>query len=317
MKLSRITAALLAALSLELPAAAADDGIQAVVHDHPITEYDVVAPLQDIFYQLERQTGQQDPRGVVKRENDLATQNLNELINDQLILHEFATAGYNLPESLVDEYVQEQAARIGDLATFTKTLQEQGMTYERFREQQRNNLILQIMRDKNIASAVIISPHKIEAYYGDHKDDYRVEDEVKLGGIALRKTAGTDGSDTTKLAGEILAKLKGGAAFNEIAATYSSADLKPGGDWGWFSKSALRKEFVDPAFTLEPGQISGVIDTPEACYILKVEDRHEAHFRPLSEVRDDIEHTLLAEERNRLQKQWLERLKKKTFVTYF
>ena len=52
-------------------------------------------------------------------------------------------------------------------------------------------------------------------------------------------------------------------------------------------------------------------------YFWEVEDRHPAHIRPLSEVRDDIEKTLLAQERAHLQKQWLDRLKKKTFIRYF
>jgi len=48
-----------------------------------------------------------------------------------------------------------------------------------------------------------------------------------------------------------------------------------------------------------------------------VEDRRPEHIKPLNEVRDDIEKTLLAQESDRLQKQWIERLKKKTFYRYF
>jgi parvulin-like peptidyl-prolyl isomerase len=71
------------------------------------------------------------------------------------------------------------------------------------------------------------------------------------------------------------------------------------------------------AFTLKPGEKSGVIETPEACYLMLVEDKRPEHIKPLNEVRDDIEKTLLAQEGNRLQKQWIDRLKKKTFVRYF
>ena len=79
----------------------------------------------------------------------------------------------------------------------------------------------------------------------------------------------------------------------------------------------LRKELADVAFSLTPGQISDVIDTPEACYLMLVEQKRPAHVRPLSEVRDDIETTLRAQEQSRLEKQWIDGLKKKTFIRYF
>ena len=71
------------------------------------------------------------------------------------------------------------------------------------------------------------------------------------------------------------------------------------------------------AFSLKPRELSPVIDTPEACYILLVEEAKPAHVKTLGEVRDQIEKTLLDEERNRLEKQWIEKLRKKTFVRYF
>ena len=60
-----------------------------------------------------------------------------------------------------------------------------------------------------------------------------------------------------------------------------------------------------------------MIDTPDFCYLIKVEDKHAAHIKPLTEIRDDIEKTLRTEEQARLEKQWIESLKKKTFVRYF
>jgi hypothetical protein len=53
------------------------------------------------------------------------------------------------------------------------------------------------------------------------------------------------------------------------------------------------------------------------CYVLLVEDARTAHYKPLPEVRDQIERNLILEERNRLEKKWIDRLKKKTFVNTF
>ncbi len=85
----------------------------------------------------------------------------------------------------------------------------------------------------------------------------------------------------------------------------------------WFPKSVLRAELAQEAVKLKPGERSGIIETPDGCYLLQVEEVRPEHVRPLSEVRDQIEKSFVADERNRLETQWVGRLKKKTFNRYF
>jgi len=64
------------------------------------------------------------------------------------------------------------------------------------------------------------------------------------------------------LAEEVLAKLKDGAAFAEMASVYSQgSQRKPGRRLGWVEKSVLRRELADVAFGLKPGEKSDVIET--------------------------------------------------------
>ena len=88
------------------------------------------------------------------------------------------------------------------------------------------------------------------------------------------------------------------------------------GDWGWVERSVLRKDLADVAFSLQPGQTSDVIETPDAVYLMLVEDKKPAHAKVLNDVREDIEKTLRTQEQARLQKKWIDGLKKKTFVLY-
>jgi peptidyl-prolyl cis-trans isomerase D len=135
--------------------------------------------------------------------------------------------------------------------------------------------------------------------------------------IVLNKTSADD-TNTLSLAREIQGKVKGGAAFAEMAGIYSQGSQQhQGGDWGWVERSVLRKELAAPAFALNPGQISDVIDTADAVYLMLVEDKKTAHAKPLADVRGEIEKTLRSQEQARLQKQWMDGLKKKTFVRYF
>ncbi len=291
------------------------DGIDAIVHDSVITFKDVDDASDRVVRQLRDEYGMQP--AVLREKVDTAyKESLEELQERKLIMHEFETAGYNLPESIVDqEFDNYIKSKYPDRVTFTKTLQQEGVTYEQERRNFRETFIVEQMRYKNISSAIMISPHKIETYYVDHKDDFKEEDQVKLRMIVLNKTPEADNSEKQKLAEEILGKLNQGADFNDMAKIYSQ--VKQQGEDEWREKSALRPELADVAFKLKPGEKSGVIDTPEAYYILQVEDKREARVKPLPEVRDAIEKILLAKERTRLQQAWIDKLKKKTFMRSF
>jgi peptidyl-prolyl cis-trans isomerase SurA len=308
--------ALLTALPFKARAGIAD-AIEAVVHDSLVTSQQVEEYTAPFAEDLRRQY-RNDPETFRKRIGELVTENTERLIENELILHEFTTSGYNLPDSVIDDYVQQRIrARYGTRATLTKTLQAEGITFEKFRQQIRKQFIVEQMRLKNVSDAIVISPHKIEVYYVAHTNDFKIQEEVKLRMIVLNKQP-DDTGQAKKLGEEIIAQINAGATFSEMASVYSQDSKRnQGGDWDWVERSVLKKELAEAAFTLNPGQKSDVIDLPEACYLLLLEDRRPAHIKPLSDVRDDIEKILLSQERDRLQKQWIERLKKKTFVRYF
>jgi len=173
------------------------------------------------------------------------------------------------------------------------------------------------LQAKNIYQESIVSPHKIERYYLDNKSEYKVEDQVKLRMIVLNKTSDQE-AEAKGLAQEILTKLKEGVPFSEMASIHSQGSQRSqGGEWGWVERSVLRKELAEVAFSLKPGELSNVIDTPPAFYLMLVEDRRTAHSKPLNEVQAEIEKTLMTKEREKRQKQYIDKLRKKTFVRYF
>ena len=298
--------------------AALANGIKAIVSDAVITYQQVEMSAAQAVDLLRRQYGNQ-PEIFQKKWAETRNDALEQLVERQLILHDFKTAGYNMPEPIIEEAIRDRIrSRYGDRATLVKSLQADGITWEKFRQQIREQIIIEALRGKNISQEIIMSPHKIEAYYADHRDEFKMEDQVKLRMIALDSTVAETPEGRRKLAREILGKIKKGAAFSEMATVYSTGSQRSqGGDWGWVERSVLRKELAEVAFTLQPGTLSDVIETAEECYLMLVEENRLSHTRPLSELRDEIEKTLLIQERARLQKQWIDRLKAKTFVRYF
>ena len=292
------------------------NGIKAVVHDTVVTKQEVesyTAPAEEVLRRQYRAQPDVYERKLVEALNE----NLEERLKRQLILHDFKTGGYNLPEPIIQDAVEEEIrTRFGGREKLIKSLQSQGMTYEKFRQQTRENIIRRALTSKNISQEIIVSPHRIEVYYLANKDKFKVEDEVKLRMIVLNKPVEAEGAAVRKLAEEIRAKIKGGAAFSEMAGVYSQG-RNPGGDWGWVEKSVLRKELAETAFALKVGEVSEAVDVGNAMYLMLVEDKRPAHTKALGEVRPQVEEILRQEEHARLEKQWIERLKKKTFVRYF
>lgn len=295
------------------------NGVKAIVHTAVITYGEVESDVLMLVDEYRRQYGRQP--AVFQQKIDAALKDsFDRAIQHQLILHDFEAAGYNLPESVIDEVVADEIKQsFGDRATLTKTLQARGITYEKWRQQAKERFLVRQLRLKNINSETIISPHKIESYYNEHRDSYQVSEQVKLRMIMLNKPHDDEEAEGTReLARQILAKLKAGAAFSEMASIYSQgAQRAQGGDWGWAERSVLRAELADIAFNLKPGELSDVIETPEAYFIMLVEDKRANHLKPITEVRDEIENVLLQQERTRLEAKYVEKLKKKTFIRKF
>lgn len=312
-----VASVLLSALSAQ---AQFVDGIKVVVDDSLVTHVDVDLDMlgSGAVDSLRRQyAGQEDT--FQKKLADAESDSLERLLDRQLILHEFKTM--KVPETILDSEVDREIqseiqSRYMDRMTLMKTLQAEGITYETHRKQIRQRIIISFLSHKNVSSEVIISPHKVEAFYLAHTNEFKLEDQVKLRMIVLTNSPSPDAPQPKKLGEEILMQLKGGAEFGQLAALYSQVPQRR--DKGeWDDRIALRKEIAEAAFKLKAGEHSDVIETPEACYIILVEDIRSSHMKSLGEVRDQIEGTLKSEERSRLEKQWLAKLKKKTFVRYF
>ncbi len=294
------------------------NGFNVIVDDTVITIKDVQALVGPAIDLLERQYERQ-PALLRQKVRDAERDGIEQLVEHQLILKDFKSLGYALPESVIDEFVNDRIReQFGDRLKMTQTLHAQGKTFESFRRQVGESAVVRHLSEKNVSSASLISPYKIEQYYVTNHEQFKMADQIKLRMIVINQTSGSTPGHAKKLADEIQRKLEEGASFKEMAAIYSEGSQRAQeGDWGWVESTVLRKELADVAFALKPGAQSGVVETPEACYLMLVEETKPAHLKTLSDVREEIEKTLLAQERARLHKKYIDRLKNKSFVRYF
>jgi peptidyl-prolyl cis-trans isomerase D len=153
-----------------------------------------------------------------------------------------------------------------------------------------------IIGTDQVRSQVSVTNQEMQDYYTRRLSDYRVPDRVKVAQI-LFKTTGKSPQEIAalkKTAASVLAKIKAGAHFGQMAEQYSEdASAANGGLIGWITHGQTVKSFEDAAFTLNPGQVSHVIQTSYGLVIIKVLAKQSAHLQTFAEVKDSIQHTLL------------------------
>src|SRR5262249_24790765 len=150
-----------------------------------------------------------------------------------------------------------------------------------------------------ILEKINVSPQELQTYYDQHRDEYRVPEQVKVSHILIKTPpAGADGKvdekgveEARKKAEDILKQLKSGAKFDELAKKYSEdpGSGKQGGELGWIGRGRTVPEFEKAAFTLPKGQTSDLVKSSYGFHIIHVEDKQDAHLKTLDEMKAQIE----------------------------
>jgi peptidyl-prolyl cis-trans isomerase D len=154
-----------------------------------------------------------------------------------------------------------------------------------------------VINTAKLAEQLPITREDLQQYYNQHRDEFRVADEVNLRLIQVRMPpAGADGKPDPKAveaarqkAEDIGKKLKGGANFADLAKKMSDDPSKEnGGDLGWIGRGRI-PDIEDQIFALNKGQTSGVLQSSLGFNIVRVEDKRTAHTESLDDVKARIE----------------------------
>ncbi len=310
------------------------DRIAAIVNDKVIT----MVQINQKVAETEKLLRQNLPPGseeVTQRVHEAKLNVLRALIERELIIQDFKKAGGFIPDTYTTERINDmiRSEYGGDRVAFIKTLYERGVTIQKEKDEIQESAIVGYMRNKNVIQSVLVSPYQIEQYYQQNLRLYQQDEQIKVATIVLRKAlfpsqkSGPDGKQISydpqeEIAKEILYKLDTGSDFGELAKSYSEASNKDdGGELGWVTqngKTAIRSDLWDAIAKLQPGQHTDVIPTSDGYYyIVLVEDRKKSAVTPLEDVRSEIEQTVISEESQLREQQWLDSLRGKAFIKIF
>ncbi len=295
------------------------DAIAVIVHTNVVAARDIDNRIMPAVQMLYTQYAN-NPDELNKRALQLRREAIESLVEEELILQEFADSKLILPENYVEEEVARRIRKsYGDRLSLVKTLKARGLTYDSFYRQIREEVIIQAMYGKNVSSVNLISPQMILDYYQEHQKDFWVDDQVRIRSIVWTKNE-QNADEVRKLAAEVLEMIKAGASFEEMASIYSedqSMKLAKEAHLDWRDRTSMQTKLADAAFSMKPGDVSDLTETDNAIWIIKLEDIKAAHTLGIEEVRSSIESILKEQLQTSLKKNWIERLKKKYLVRYY
>ncbi|MBT8118138.1 MAG: peptidylprolyl isomerase [Gammaproteobacteria bacterium] len=288
------------------------DHIVVVVNDDVITNNMLDNRVSDFRKKLElSQLSRIDPDALKK-------QVLERMIRDTIQLQQAKQLGITVDDLMLNRVLEKLAKSNNmSLEMFRDALQTEGLDYTRFREQMREELIINQLQQRLVASKINVSDQEVQQYIEQNEsgDSSKVTYQLRHILIATPETASSEDIDQAKEQTEsIIKKIEDGAEFEDMAIKYSSGrNALKGGDLGERKANELPQIFVDAVKDLKPGEVSKPVKSASGFHLLQltssskdqvmVQQTNARHIliRPSSDVSDDQARETLLELKQKIE----------------
>jgi peptidyl-prolyl cis-trans isomerase SurA len=251
------------------------DRIVAVVNDEAITETELETRTSVALMQLRRQNINPPPANILRR------QVLERMIVDRAMVQLARETGVRVDDATVNAAVARIAEQSGlNPQQFRERLDQQGVSYARFRADIRDDIVITRLRDREIDSRIQISEGEIDNFLAEQSGVAAGAVEYEIAQILLRvpDNASTERIEATRRqAEELMAQLRSGADFARLAASNSAGpEALSGGSLGWRTAERLPTLFLQAIKDLQPGSLAPLVRSPGGFHILKLVGRRDA-----------------------------------------
>ncbi|MFB3916988.1 MAG: peptidylprolyl isomerase [Terriglobales bacterium] len=291
------------------------EDIIARVNNHIITRSEYKRNLDQVAVEMKNQgiTSDKDPKL-----RDAEANLLRDMIDQQLLLQKASDLGLSADTELVkrlDEFRKQM--NLDSMEDLEKAAEQQGVSYEDFKQNLRNNILTQKVIQQEVGSKIHITSEEIQQYYNEHKSEFEVPEQVRLSEILIAD----DGTDPAKLpqseakANQVLQDIHGGMLFEDAARKFSNGPTAAqGGDLGMFKRGTLAKGLEEQTFAMQKGQLSGVIRTRQGFVILKVTEHTAGGLQPLRAAEPRIQEALYLKKLAPTLREYLTKMREQAFI---
>ncbi|HEU4777123.1 MAG TPA: peptidylprolyl isomerase [Telluria sp.] len=249
------------------------DSIAVVVNDEVITRNEVAARVKMIEQRMKAQNAPMpDPA-------DMQRQVLEAMIVERA---QFQLAKEMGMRPVDDTQLDRAIVRIAEqqkmsVQDMRNQMEKEGMPFATFREEIRNEITMQRLREHEVDNKIQISEAEVDTYLAAEKAAAADKVEFNIAQILVRipENSSPEQINARKArADEVARQIRIGGDFGKLAGTYSDAsDALSGGAVGWRDPDRLPPMFAEALSKLKPGQITPVIKSATAFHILKLVDK--------------------------------------------
>jgi peptidyl-prolyl cis-trans isomerase SurA len=297
--------------------------------------------------QLRDDVKQQDAANADKLYSEREKDVLRDLIDQQLLLEKGKDLGISGDTDLIKRLDQmRKEMKLDTMEDLEKAATAQGIPFEDFKQNMRNQIITQKVIAEEVGSHVNITKEDQQQFYDEHKNELEQPESIKLSEIlvapqkpavvkpAADAPAATEESKAQEAeaakeaeaaaltaaeakANDLLKQIRAGASFEDVAKKSSEGpSAAQGGDLGEFKRGSLAKELEDKTFAMKAGEVTDVIRTKQGYVILKVTSHRMAGIPPMKDVEPKIMDSLYYQKLQPALRAYLTKLREEAYIDY-
>lgn len=332
-----------------LPALAAGQVVEEIigrVNNQIITSSEYSRSKDQLRDEVKAQAPADADKVYAEKEKDV----LRDLIDQQLLLDKGKDLGITGDTDLIKQLDQmRKDMKLPDMESLEKEAEKQGVSWEDFKQQQKNQIITRKVIGEEVGAHLAINKEEEQSFYDQHKNDMEQPEYIRLSEILIAPKAVTPsitaapdpsgpsgpnpGSTTTTdeaakqaseqaelqaaeaKANDLLKQIRGGASFEDIAKKFSDGpSAADGGALGMFKRGQLAKELEDKTFAMKAGDVTDVIRTKQGYVILKVLDHQQAGIPPMKDVEPRIQDALYMQKLQPALRTYLTKLREDAYI---
>src|SRR5246500_3395038 len=302
------------------------------VNNSIITSSDYARSKEQLKDEIKQQDAANADKVYAERERDV----LRDLIDQQLLLEKGKDLGISADTELIKKLDEmRKQMNLDSMEELEKAAQSQGISYEDFKQNLRNQIITQQVIAREVGSHLNITKEEEQKFYEDHKNDLEQPETIKLSEILVstqKPAAGQNASNAQNAsdgaaeneaqlnaakakAEDLLDQIRKGASFEEVAKKNSDGPTAAqSGDLGMFKRGTLAKELEDKTFAMKPGDVTDVIRTKQGFVILKVTEHHAAGVPSMKEIEPRIQDALYMQKLEPALRAYLTKLREDAYI---
>ena len=289
--------------------------VVARVNGVEITREVLVDEAEAAYEQL-RQLGQSPPLDAAFYRNAL-----DQRIASILLEAEAESRGLAATSEEIEQRFAEARSQFESEEAFQRRLETQGLTPQTAKAE----LAQEISRYKYIESVIVpsieITDEAMRSFYEQNLRHMRQPERMKLRHVLVQVPAGASEEERQQArqrAEAVLKRAQGGEDFAALAREHSDDGTREqGGELPWIQRGQTLPPFEGAAFALQPGELSGVVETQLGFHVIQAVDHQAERVAEFDEVKDRIQMVLQSEEAQDRLRETVEGLMAKADVERF